>query len=187
MASSSVSGPGEELKVNPNQSAGATKFSIAIILALLLAFIVAFVVILGHPNPVLIGAFFLIAVIVFVWVVVLMMPTWLILRGAPLLSIDHVRIKLHSSGIAISWENVSAVRISDIPLPNNQMSRTLLVFVANGERALAQANIFSRYFAREGVRRFGVPLWVSCSSLDISSDDLCEAIERIGEVRVERP
>jgi hypothetical protein len=178
--------PGETYKIYSSQTRRGALLSLVALAVIVVAFGVAFVGVLNHPHPVIVITYTAVTIVAIIGCAGFMIPTWPRLRGKPLLSLDRNGVRLYSWRLVMPWSNVSSVRISMVTLPDNRKSPKLLFIAVSDQRVLDETHGIARYFARTGIDRLGAPLWVSLSSLAISIDDLCDAIERIGSISVER-
>lgn len=128
------------------------------------------------------AAFFFVPFIAFGLVTLLIVPRYLraagrALRGAPLLSLDRDGVVLHSARIVLPWSNVEEIRI-DHTAGRGARSDTL-VFVPVDERAAVQAlRGLPRWFARDGIKRLGGPIFVRAGHLAKPIEEILSAARR---------
>ena len=86
------------------------------------------------------------------------------LRGAPLLTLDRDGVTLHSARIRLPWTNVAQIRIRHTA--GRSPAGDTLVFVPVDEnRVLTELHGLRRWFARDGIRRLGGPIFVRVDQL----------------------
>ncbi len=107
---------------------------------------------------------------------------WRFVLRRPLLTLDATGVTLHSARVSLPWSGLSEIRISQRgPLPD------LLVFVAaDPERALASLRGLPRWFARDGIRKVGGPVFVRVQDLSCPLDDVLAAARRYTDAPVNR-
>ncbi|MGH3377483.1 MAG: hypothetical protein ACRDP6_22355 [Actinoallomurus sp.] len=131
-----------------------------------------------------IGALFLfVAFVAFALVTLLIVPRYLralarVLRGAPLLTLDHDGVTFHSAPIAMPWSNIAEIRI-DHTAGRGARSDTL-VFVPVDERAaLKSLRGLPRWFARDGIKRVGGPIFMRVGVLACPIEEILAAVQRL--------
>jgi hypothetical protein len=128
------------------------------------------------------AAFLFVPFIAFGLVTLLIVPRYLraaarAFRGAPFLTLDREGVTLHSARIALPWSNVAEIRI-DHTAGRGSRSDTL-VFVPVDERAaVAALRGLPRWFARDGIKRFGGPIFVRAGHLASPVEEILSAARR---------
>lgn len=93
------------------------------------------------------------------------------LRGAPLLTFSDGGVTLHSARVTLPWSNLAQIRIDHAPGRSD-----LMVFVPlDQERVLEGLRGRPRWFARDGVRRVGGPIFVRTTQLASPVEEILTA------------
>jgi hypothetical protein len=115
-------------------------------------------------------------------VVVLIVPLYLravvrALRGAPLLTLDRDGVTLHSARVRLPWSNLAEIRIDH--MAGRGPGFDMIVFVPVDEHAaLASLRGLPRRFARDGIKRFGGPIFVRAGHLASPVEEILATARR---------
>lgn len=96
------------------------------------------------------------------------------LTGAPLLSLDREGVTLHSARVSLPWSNLKEIRIGH-PADRGPNFDTLVFVPADESAAIETLRGLPRWFARDGIKRVGGPIFVRAGHLALPIEDIVHA------------
>jgi hypothetical protein len=105
---------------------------------------------------------------------------WRAFRGLPLLTLDDEGVTLHSARTHLDWANVAEIRI--VPTAKQGRNKVIVFVPVDAQRSMDGLSWYGRWFARDGIRRLGSPVFAPVEGLPI--DEVVAAARRFTRVRI---